>query len=309
MGQEDSMRAAKTKARHPPTPNQHPDWTELLVQAVNTPGVIADAYSRFWNYSIGNQLLALFQCMQRGIEPGPIHTFVGWRDLDRHVKKGEKAITLCMPVTVRCSRDSAAHHRDAEQMLPVAVRAEDAQQSGRMLTRTCFVYRSHWFVLSQTDGAPYVASEMPQWSESRALAALGVQRTAFRHLDGNVQGYATAARQVAVSPVAFMPARTLMHELAHIVLGHTEELQRMEDDDSATPRDLREVEAEGVALICCSSLGFGGEEFSRGYVQHWLKGQSIPARAAQKIFKAADQILRAGRAEDEPNVPRCSSPA
>ena len=73
----------------------------MLVKAVNTPGVISDAYSRFWNYSVGNQILALFQCMQRGIEPGPIHTFKGWLDLGRHVKRGEKAITLCMPVTVK----------------------------------------------------------------------------------------------------------------------------------------------------------------------------------------------------------------
>ena len=77
----------------------------------------------------------------------------------------------------------------------------------------------------------------------------------------------------------------------------------MEDDDSATPRDLREVEAECVALICCSSLGLGGEEFSRGYVQHWLKGQRIPERSAQKVFKAADQILRAGRPADQPPDP------
>jgi hypothetical protein len=51
-------------------------------------------------------------------------------------------------------------------------------------------------------------------------------------------------------------------------------------------------------LICCSSLGLGGEEFSRGYIQHWLKGQIIPERSAQRIFKAADQILKAGRGEE-----------
>lgn len=92
-----------------------------------------------------------------------------------------------------------------------------------------------------------------------------------------------------------------------MVLGHTEELQRMDDDDSSTPRDLREVEAECVALICCSSLGLGGEEFSRGYIQHWLKGQSIPERSAQKIFKAADQILKAGRTtNDRSNSADCA---
>jgi antirestriction protein ArdC len=126
------------------------------------------------------------------------------------------------------------------------------------------------------------------------LKALNIQRVPFRHTDGNAQGYA-AGREVAVSSIAFMPSRTLLHELAHVVLGHTHESNRLDDDDSTTPRDLREVEAECVALICCSSLDLGGEAFSRGYIQHWLKGQSIPDRSAQKVFKAADQILRAGR--------------
>jgi hypothetical protein len=57
---------------------------------------------------------------------------------------------------------------------------------------------------------------------------------------------------------------------------------------------LREVEAECVALICCDSLKLGSAEHSRGYIQHWLAGQSIPEKSSQKIFKAADAILKAG---------------
>jgi hypothetical protein len=66
------------------------------------------------------------------------------------------------------------------------------------------------------------------------------------------------------------------------------------DDDEHTPVDLREVEAERVAIICVESLNLPGGEFCRGYIQHWLKGQSIPERSAQRIFKAADMILKAG---------------
>ncbi len=183
----------------------------------------------------------------------------------------------------------------AEQAPETIAVGDGAERVAEVTTRTHFVYRPHWFVLSQTEGKDYIPAQLPEWSESIALDALNIERIPFRHTDGNAQGYAVH-RQVAVSPIAFTPARTLMHELAHVVLGHTEELQRMDDDDATTPRDLREVEAECVALICCSSLGLGGEEFSRGYVQHWLKGQTIPERSAQRIFKAADQILKAGRA-------------
>ena len=74
-------------------------WAALLQEAVSKPGYIHEAYSRFHNYSLGNQLLALFQCLVRGIQAGPLATFPRWKELGRHVKKGEKALTLCMPLT------------------------------------------------------------------------------------------------------------------------------------------------------------------------------------------------------------------
>lgn len=260
-------------------------WAALLVDAVMKPGVISDAYSRFWNYSVGNQLLALFQCHARGIEAGPIHTFAGWKDLGRSVRKGERALTLCMPVTCRAQRREGA---DGD-----ATGGDGAERPPGVHTFTRFVYRPHWFVLSQTEGADYVPAQMPEWEEQRALTSLMIERVRFSHADGNVQGYA-AGRQVAVSPLAFLPHRTLFHELAHVVLGHTEELHGLSDGQEATPRDVREVEAECVALICCESLGLTGAEFSRGYIQHWLRQQQVTEKSAHKIFKAADAILRAG---------------
>ena len=73
--------------------------------------------------------------------------------------------------------------------------------------------------------------------------------------------------------------------------------------DETTPRSLCEVDAESVALICCESLGLEGADYARGYVQHWLSrgsvsnAEAIPEKSAQKIFCAADQIIRAGRSE------------
>jgi antirestriction protein ArdC len=254
-------------------------WSALLAEAVSRPGLISEAYRRFWNYSPGNQLLALWQCMLRRIEPGPINTFLHWKDLGRTVKKGERAITLCMPVTVNAKKVAGA---DEEK---------DPDRKRRI-----FVYKSRWFVLSQTEGKPYVPQELPGWSEEQALATLGIARIPFTHLDGNVQGFA-CGRSVSVSPIAFAPHRTLFHELAHVVLGHTAQAELT--DDERTPRSLGEVEAEGTALICCESLGLGGTEYCRGYLQHWLDSDSIPDTSAQRIFRAADTILRAGRPSEK----------
>lgn len=272
------------------------DWPAILADAVSKPGVISTAYSTFWRYSFGNQLSALFQCMLRKIEPGPINTFRGWLELGRHVKKGEKAIVLTMPVTVKRKRHEPV---PAGAVCDTPVSGDGAERASGAATCTIFVERAHWFVLSQTDGADYTPTVMPDWNEQVALSKLLIDRVPFRHADGNCQGYAHA-REIAISPIAFMPHRTLFHEVAHIILGHTEELQGMSDGDEQTPRDIREVEAECVAMICCESLGLPGAQFSRGYIQHWLHSQTIPEKSVHRIFKSADAILKAGRDLPDP---------
>ncbi len=246
-------------------------WSELLRRAVTEPGVVSEAYGRFWNYSIGNQLLAMFQCSARGLELGPIASYNGWKDLGRYVKRGEHALELCMPVTGK---------RTLKQKDETT-----GQESEETVTYTRFVFRRNWFVLCQTDGAAYEPEPTPEWDQSKALGALNVTLAPFHCTDGNAQGYAEG-RAVAISPIAVHPERTLFHELAHIVLGHT--------DDHSTPKALRELEAEAVAMLCCESLGLPGAAESRGYIQSWFDGNQVPERSAQRIMHTADVILKAG---------------
>ena len=90
--------------------------------------------------------------------------------------------------------------------------------------------------------------------------------------------------------------------MAHVLL-HTSEGSFT--DTEQTPRNLREVEAEAVALLCCEALGLEGADYARGYIQNWLpegsgcSAEAIPEKSAQKIFRAADQILRPGRPSKE----------
>jgi antirestriction protein ArdC len=255
-------------------------FAELLQRAVTEPGIVSQAYHAFHGYSIGNQLLALGQCIQRGITRGPIATFPKWKELGRHVKRGERAIVLCQPVTVK---------RTTEQ--------QDGTEDEATFTR--FVFRPHWFVLAQTEGQDLATAPIPSWDRTRALAALNITEIPFDLMDGNVQGYARQ-RSIAVSPVAGNPFKTFAHECAHVVLGHTAEGEQ--SDSEITPRNLRECEAEAVAMLVCAALDQSGVEQCRGYIQSWWgAGNPIPERSAQKILKAADQILRAGRV-DGPEV-------
>ncbi len=210
-------------------PSTNPaSFAELLQRAVTEPGTISAAYSAFHGYSIGNQLLALVQCTERGIPPGPIATFMGWKEKGRYVKKGEKAIQLCMPVTCKREGETTAEGETDD------------------VTFTRFVYRNNWFVLSQTEGDDVTVPTLPEWNADRALAALDMTQVEFTHPDGNCQGYARQ-RTIAVSPVAAMPFKTTVHELAHVLLGHKSEGEHA--DDELTPRNLRECEAEAADQI------------------------------------------------------------
>src|ERR1700757_3167518 len=139
-------------------------FRQLLEEAVSKPGTLMKAYSLFWNYSLGNQILALFQANRRGIPLGPIASYTRWKELGRHVKRGEKAIELCMPVT--CKRS-------------VNDKQEDGTETETEITFKRFVFRRNWFMLSQTDGTEYQAPAIPAWDRTRALAALGVQEIPY----------------------------------------------------------------------------------------------------------------------------------
>lgn len=248
-------------------------FADLLERAVTEPGQLHAALRAFHNYSLGNQILAMWQCAERGIPVGPIASFMSWKAKGRSVRKGQKALVLCMPVTSKRT-----------------VKQDDGSEETVAFTR--FVYRPHWFALAQTDGADVAPEPLPSWDTGRALGSLNIQEVPFALLNGNCWGYAQG-REIAISPVCPEQHRTRFHEIAHVLLGHTTG-ERM--TDGAQPsRELRELEAECVALLVGAALNLPGEEYSRGYIQNWWRaGNPVPEKSAQRIMKVADQILKAG---------------
>jgi antirestriction protein ArdC len=247
-------------------------WASMLKDAVNEAGVISKCYSTFHNYSIGNQILAYSQLAAREMPLAPIATYKKWAELGRQVKKGSKALALVMPVTVNKKDDAGVKTGDCFQF---------------------FTLKNNWFTLDQTEGADF-ANEVitPNWCAAKALTALEITQVRYDSANGNSQGYAIG-KNIAINPVAALPHKTRFHELAHVVLGHT--LENAMHDDDRTPRDIREVEAESVAYILCSVLDLPGLAESRGYIQGWLSGSDISDKSAQRIFGAADKILKAGK--------------
>ena len=178
---------------------QHATWGDLLREAVEKPGRMLEAYTAFHNFSLGNALLALEQCTRRNLQRGPLNTYNGWLERKRQVRKGEKGITLCMPMA--CKRNAQTE----------AVPNETAEP------QTCYAFRfrAYWFVLAQTEGEDTPIPPIPGFDVDTALCALNITRTPFDEINGNIQGFARG-REIAVNPVAALPHKTTFHELAHL---------------------------------------------------------------------------------------------
>ncbi|MEQ1526452.1 MAG: ArdC-like ssDNA-binding domain-containing protein [Gallionella sp.] len=271
--------------------SNRPDWHSLFEQALTQPGIISKAYSVFYEYSIGNAFLAASQLNARNLPITPIATFNKWKELGRMVKKGEKAVAMVMPVTVKSKSKNDGDVMGNE---------EGNQTSGS--GRTIFVLKNNWFSLGQTEGAEYAHEVViPTWDKAKALSSLGITKEPFAHPNGNVQGYAMpTAKILAINPVAAMPWKTLFHEMAHCLL-HADSAQLA--DHELTPKDIKEAEAESVAYLCCATLELPGLEESRGYIQNWLgsseRSDEFKKRSASRVFSAANKILKAGCVKEE----------
>ena len=106
------------------------------------------------------------QCQLRELEPGPINTFPGWQALGRNVKRGERALILCMPIT-RKVRDEEAQGSEGE--------------NGER-TFTSFMHKARWFVVTQTVGEEYTPPQIANWDADRALSLAAALEGDSEHL-------------------------------------------------------------------------------------------------------------------------------
>ncbi|MBV9011073.1 MAG: hypothetical protein JO272_03305 [Pseudonocardiales bacterium] len=79
-------------------------------------------------------------------------------------------------------------------------------------------------------------------------------------------------------------AKTLTHELAHILCDH-------ENRQKSTPRSLREVEAESVACIVTAVCGLDTLSYSVPYVAGWARDRDTARESAERVLTVADAIL------------------
>lgn len=242
-------------------------WRQMMDELLNREGRMTNTYSRFPYHSVGNRILLAMQGVAE-----PYGTVKQWNSLDRRVIKGSKAKAI---------------------LRPIFRTEEDPDTGDERQRRSGFKLVNCMFTVSETEGADVLPMEPRKWDYQKALRELDVTEVPFRSMDGNTAGYSWH-RELAINPVAKYPEKTKLHELGHIVLGHTTDEQL---EVYKQHRGLFEFQAEGVAYIAGHDLEltehFDAAE-SRRYVQSWLSGQEPSEDQIRDVFTATDRIIRSG---------------
>ncbi|MDQ0276549.1 hypothetical protein QO003_000852 [Arthrobacter silviterrae] len=149
------------------------------------------------------------------------------------------------------------------------------------------------FEVSETQSEELPEYEPPTWNKERTLGALAIVQEDFEQLNGNMAGH-SYNRNVAINPVAKYPFKTLVHELGHVVIGHTSEASM---EEYRQHRGLMEFQANSTAYLALNELDatdrFDAAEI-RGYIQTWIHDERPVDAAIKQVFGATDKILKAG---------------
>jgi antirestriction protein ArdC len=242
-------------------------WTQFLAFA-----------AAFHRYSLNNVLLILSQRPDAERVAG----FRKWQALGRQVRKGEKSLRIfgysTKKVTEQDENGDDVEKRyprfpilpvfDIAQTDPIDPDAADPSTLTAPLTGT----DDHGVIETLT--AHLIADG---WTVDQTDAGHG--RNGFTDPE---------ARRVVIS-AHLSPehaAKTLIHELAHIILGHTDDLT-----EYAEHRGLMETEAESVAYVVAGLVGFDTAAYSIGYVAGWSDADTDLIRStAARVLTAAHQV-------------------
>lgn len=268
--------------------------------------------SRFHSYSLNNQILIAAQKPDAEL----CASYTTWKKMGRYVKKGEKGIRIFCPAPykVQMLQDEKDPETGKARLMkngkPYQKRVEIVVPAYKV---------GHTYDISQTDGEklPELVSILDgdldngQKGLRDALLEICPVPVYTRPVPGNANGfYDRKKKEIVVDE--YLPEmqalKTLIHEMAHVILHNVENKDQTED--SAT----REVQAESVAYIVCQYFGIDTSEYSFGYISGWSSKRDIPElrasldiirTTANDIIEQAEQILaKTKQPEEMMGIPR-----
>ena len=185
------------------------------------------------------------------------------------MRRGERGIQILAPVTYRAQRDDEAEQpADGEPNRPRQLRGFKVE---------------HVWDIAQTDGDP-VPDVRPVLLEGEGPTGLWDLVATQANGETDPVSKTVTVRQ-DLSPA--QAAKTPVHELAHIRLGHVES-----GSSYQVCRGRCEVEAESVAYLVCTEAGVDAGDYSLPYVARRADGDVVVIQqSAERVLTAARCII------------------
>ena len=243
-----------------------------------------ETMSKFHNYSPRNIQLIMTQ----NPDASHVASFKKWKDdFERNVNKGEKALRIFAPITLK--------RKDPKTKEPLL------DENGNEQTYTSFKLVPV-FDVSQTSGkelakpiydleGTYEDYGNLYKSAKEVSEANGVPLS-FSDDTGTANGYFSPKDNHIVIKQGMSEQQTLktiFHEMAHSDLHNLEKLQ-----EAPLKRSTAELQAESVAFVVASHYGLDTSEYSFGYLATWSQdpeGLSDLEAQIKIVQKEADSLI------------------
>jgi hypothetical protein len=236
-----------------------------------------DAMAHFRTYSFGNVLLIARQKPQATNVAG----MWAWNQLGRRVKRGEKGIAILAPMVAKTRKDEA-----------------ESDGEGNSRTSLLGFRRVYVWDQSQTEGAP-----LPELDKVTGEAGVYLDRLRdYVNAQGITLEYtesiAPALGIAFGTTIRLLPGQTdaeafttLVHELSHLILKHTERR-------TATTKTVRETEAEAIAFVVGKAIGLTTSTASADYISLYHGNAALLTESLQAVQRTSALILAAITVEE-----------
>ena len=224
----------------------------------------------FHQYSFNNLVLAAFELYGRnGKSIQLLAPYKKWADVNRHVKKGEKALRIVAPIRKKIGEDENGEPKYVTWFKSVPV-FDVSQTEGESLVKYFAKFTGNEFAFDEIT--------------SRCNVNVNL-------IEGEIRRGYTDGKEIFVSsdiPVERQIC-TFFHELAHYNLHFDANRNEIE-------RETKELEAEAVSFIVSNFLGIH-DKSSPAYILEWTKNYDDEKRTellkgkGSNVLKTAQKII------------------
>lgn len=250
-----------------------------------------DLQAKFHSYSWSNVLLIMSQRPDATYVAG----FRKWKELGRHVLKGEQGIRIFFPMFSTTEwEDPNTGDKTLERRLTgygMGSVFDVSQTDGKELALKPPIVEN----TDRTDASEALNLKLSRWGLNEGLRM--ESKPIFGHAKGYYRGYVDPKeicirRDVAidedgtesyiVEPLSVSKTKTLAHELSHYVAGHS----------PLETRNHAEMVAEGSAYVVMHHFGIDTGEYSFPYMAGWGADREKLKAGLGEIQRVSSTIIK-----------------